>query len=227
MPQYGPHDAQRGPKNAPRRLQEASETSREALRGLQEGKRAPGGLQEGKNNNIHLTEGPRKAPRGPQEGSRRLQEGPSRLLLILFIFLLPTPSSIHQASSVSSVSSFLLRTVRLSPSLLQHFSDHLNSPGHRFWMGWWGYAKRLESIVNCESPVLFTLGHVAHIQQPSAGAPLGVVANAPQEPRSGARGSNRVSCQSQCDVPMRSAAKQITHPIVSHALTCLSYFSRE
>ena len=28
--------------------------------------------------------------------------------------------------------------------MLPRFPDHLNSPGHRFWMGWWGYAKRQE-----------------------------------------------------------------------------------
>ena len=28
--------------------------------------------------------------------------------------------------------------------MLPHFPDHLYSPGRRFWMGWWGYAKRQE-----------------------------------------------------------------------------------
>eukprot|EP00959_Pyramimonas_sp_CCMP1952_P056053 1170734-Pyramimonas_sp.AAC.2 len=45
-------------------------------------------------------------------------------ILILCIILLPTPSSIHPASFSPSS---LLRMVRLSPSSIPHFPDHLKT----------------------------------------------------------------------------------------------------
>ena len=60
-------------------------------------------------------------------------------VIILFISLLPSPSSIQPASSFSHS---ICRTVRLSPYLLPRALHHLNSQGCRFWMGWWGCATR-------------------------------------------------------------------------------------
>ena len=47
----------------------------------------------------------------------------------------------------SSSSPSPIRKITVATSLLLQFPDHLNSPGHRFWMGWWGYAKRQEFTV--------------------------------------------------------------------------------
>eukprot|EP00959_Pyramimonas_sp_CCMP1952_P108487 2268469-Pyramimonas_sp.AAC.1 len=54
----------------------------------------------------------------------------SRMLLLLPLRL-PAPSP--PSDGVPRLLSFCM---------LPHFPDHLNSSWHRFWTGWWGYAKR-------------------------------------------------------------------------------------
>ena len=117
--------------------------------------------------------GIRETPKRYPQRFREASKMPLALLLAILIHPPPPPpphplsssssSSFSSSSSYSSSFSFLLihpsilpfrlllllllrllRTVRLSPSLLLHFPHHLNSPGRRFWMGWWGCAKRQE-----------------------------------------------------------------------------------
>ena len=80
---------------------------------------------------------PKRAPRGPQEGPKRTPRGPQE-------------------------------DPKRAPRWLQETSDklsqqHLNSPGHSCWMGWWGYAKRQElSSASAPSPLpLFSFIYAA------------------------------------------------------------------
>ena len=123
--------------------------------------------------------GPKRPPRGPQEPPKRTPSGPRRpprstqdaqeppltakrpprrpkRLPKGFQEASERHSTIHPASSFSSS---LLRSVLLSPSLLPHFPGHLNSPGRRFRMGWWGYAKRQQFHCAGGAPSHAALGH--------------------------------------------------------------------
>ena len=128
-----------GPKRSPRGTQDATESLRTAMRPPRRPKRLPT-----KKNAKAL---PQEAPRGNQETFGNFARPPHpaptflvRLLLffillliiiiILFIFLPATPSSIHLASSVSSSSFARIGCPLFAPAL-----PHLNSLGHRFWMG--------------------------------------------------------------------------------------------
>ena len=74
------------------------------------------------------------APRGSREGLILLL-----LLFLLFLILfspLPHPSSLPLLFPPSHGSEI--------PFFAPALPDHLNAPGRRSWMGWWGYAKRQE-----------------------------------------------------------------------------------
>ena len=138
-PRKAPKRTPSGPKRPPRGTQDATESLRTAMRPPRRPKRLPT-----KKNAKAL---PQEAPRGNQETFGNFARPPHpaptflvRLLLffillliiiiILFIFLPATPSSIHLASSVSSSSFARIGCPLFAPAL-----PHLNSLGHRFWMG--------------------------------------------------------------------------------------------
>ena len=81
------------------------------------------------------------------------------LILIPFIIMSPPlPSSIHPSIQPAySLSSSLLRSVWMPPSVLPHFIGHLNSLGRRLWMGWRGCAKRHQELF---VPDGTTSGHI-------------------------------------------------------------------
>ena len=80
---------------------------------------------------------PQRAPRGLQDHPKEPQEGPKSASRG------PTGDPKRAPRWLQETSENTLPR-RLFHCMLLHFPDQRNSPGDRFWMGWWGYAKRQE-----------------------------------------------------------------------------------